>query len=347
VLTWRKSRGQRLPFARIKGVALHLPAHKLTNEAISAEFPEWDVAKISDKTGIQSRRIAGPNEFSSHLGICATQALIEKYSLDIASFDYLISVTQTPDFMLPGIASLIHEAVGMRPGSGALDVNLGCSGYVYGLGLAKGLIESGQASNVLLVTSDTYSKLLNPKDKSVRTIFGDGATATWVSSDGEAGSISGFSYGTDGSGGKHLMVPNGGLRSGGDVSPKSSNEIRGLQAGQFDLFMDGPEIFNFTLRVVGSTMEDVLGKSNLEEADVDYFVFHQANSFMLEHLVSKLCIPVEKAPILMREWGNTVSGTIPMALCELEKSGLTNVGSRLVLLGFGVGLSWAGVAVRL
>lgn len=341
-----KSRGQSLQFARIKGVALYLPDHKLTNEALSAEFPEWNVAKISDKTGIETRRIAGPTEFSSTLGVAATCELLQKYSLDISSFDYLIAVTQTPDFMLPGIASLIHEAVGMRAGSGALDVNLGCSGYVYGLGLAKGLIESGQASNVLLVTSDTYSKLLNPKDKSVRTIFGDGATATWISSDGEASSISGFSYGTDGSGGKHLMVPNGGLRSGGDISPKSPSDLRAIPTGPFDLFMDGPEIFNFTLRVVGPTIEDILNKSNLNEAEVDFFVFHQANAFMLKHLISKLGIPAEKAPIVMREWGNTVSGTIPMALCELEESGRTRLGSRLVLMGFGVGLSWAGVSIK-
>ncbi len=342
-----KSRGQRLPFARIKGVSFHLPQNKLTNEDISAEFPEWNVEKIYDKTGIQNRHIAAKDEFSSHLGSMAAMGLLAKYSIDVAKFDFLIAVTQTPDFMLPGIASQIHETIGMTEDSGALDVNLGCSGYVYGLGLAKGLIESGQASNVLLVTADTYSKLLNPKDKSVRTIFGDGGTATWVSSDGKPDSITGFSYGTDGSGAKHLMVPHGNLREGIEVSPKSNTSLRGLQRGHYDLFMDGPEIFNFTLRVVGRTLKEVLEKSELKEADVDFFVFHQANEFMLNHLVSKLGIPFEKAPVVMNEWGNTVSGTIPMALCELEKGGQTKSGSRLVLLGFGVGLSWAGASVVL
>lgn len=141
------------------------------------------------------------------------------------------------------------------------------------------------------------------------------------------------------------MVPNGGLRSGSEVNSKSSSGLRSLPSGPFDLFMNGPEIFNFTLRVVGSTLEDVLDKSNLKEAEVDYFVFHQANAFMLEHLISKLGIPAEKAPIVMGEWGNTVSGSIPMALCELEEQGLTSKPSSLVLIGFGVGLSWAGVSV--
>jgi 3-oxoacyl-[acyl-carrier-protein] synthase-3 len=334
-----------LNYSRVIGFAAHLPGQVLTNDEISSEFPEWEVSRISAKTGIETRHISSENEFSSDLAIAATEKLIAKHSIARSDIDYLLVVTQTPDRILPGIAPLVHEAIGMRSSAGAVDLNLGCSGYVYGLGVAKGLIESGQAANVLLVTSDTYTKLLNPKDKSVRTIFGDGATATWIGSDGAEDSITGFSYGTDGSGYSHLMVPNGGLKRIISPESKSSSVSRNFQTGAFDLYMDGPEIFNFTLRVVGDTLQEVLEKSKLKKSDVDFFVFHQANAFMLTHLVKKLEIPEEKAPILMRDWGNTVSGTIPMALIQMSDNGQLKPGSRLVLLGFGVGLSWAGVSL--
>lgn len=334
-------------FARIRLVEKYLPPGVLTNLEISQQFPEWDVTRISEKTGIEARHIAAEDEYSSSLGVSAARILLSSAELDISEFDYLIAVSQTPDFILPGIASLIHSELQMNRSAGAIDVNLGCSGYVYALGLAKGLIESGQANNVLLVTSDTYSKLLNPEDKSVRTIFGDGATATWISSGGADDSIAGFSYGTDGSGAEHLIVPNGGMRPGDEFSTKASADARNFPSSQFDLFMNGPEIFNFTLREVGRTLEDVLEKSNLSLDLVDFVLFHQANAFMLNHLIAKLKIPAHKAPILMKHWGNTVSGTIPMALTELYERGAIRPGSKLVLLGFGVGLSWAGASVCL
>lgn len=334
-------------FARIRQVEKYLPTGVLTNLEISKQFPEWGVDRISEKTGIEARHIAAKEEYSSSLGVAAAQNLLSSVELDVSEFDYLIAVSQTPDFILPGIASLIHGELQMDRSAGAIDVNLGCSGYVYALGLAKGLIETGQAKNILLVTSDTYSKLLNPEDKSVRTIFGDGATATWISTGGDQDSIAGFSYGTDGSGAQHLIVPNGGMRPGDGLSSKASAAARNFSPSQFDLFMNGPEIFNFTLREVGRTLEDVLEKSNLSLDVVDYVVFHQANAFMLKHLISKLGIAPQKAPILMKDWGNTVSGTIPMALTELYQRGEVGPGARLVLLGFGVGLSWAGVSVRL
>jgi 3-oxoacyl-[acyl-carrier-protein] synthase-3 len=333
--------------ARIKAVAKFLPDLELTNESLSLEFPEWNVEKIRQKTGIATRHIAGPNEYSSSMGFEAVKKLLLEFSLNPLEIDTLLVVTQTPDFMLPGIAPMIHDALEMRADTGAFDINVGCSGYVYGLGIAKGLIESDQAKNVVLVTSDSYSKLLNPADKSVRTIFGDGATATWISSDGAANSITGFTYGTDGSGAEHLLVPTGGLRNGEKLSPKSSALIRGFPPGPFDLFMNGPEIFKFTIRVVEQTLLEVLKKSKLSKDEVDFFVFHQANAFMLEHLVRKLDLPSEKAPILMKHWGNTVSGTIPMALTELTDSGRITAGTKLVLIGFGVGFSWAGASVVL
>ena len=333
-------------FAKVKAVAKYLPEGTLTNEQLSSEFPDWSVEKIAEKTGIHTRHIVN-NEFSSDLAIKAVKELIALTQLDIASVDFLIVVTQTPDYLLPGIASIVQNSVGLSRNTGAMDVNLGCSGYVYALGVAKGLIETGQARKVIVSTSDTYSKLLNRSDKSVRTIFGDGATATLIENDSDVESIRGLTYGTDGSGAGNLIVPKGGIRNGEQEFLKTSEAARGLEAGHFNLFMDGPEIFNFTIAIAEASLDETLKKANLKKEEIDLFVFHQANAFMLEHLRKKLNLPTEKFPVLMGEWGNTVSGTIPMALSELILNGKIKSGSKVLCMGFGVGLSWGATVLTL
>lgn len=329
--------------ARIAAVEYHLPEAVLTNEALASEFPEWTVEKISAKTGISRRHIAASDEFSSDLATAAGLALFERHGIDASSVEYLIVCTQSPDYFLPSTSCLVQERLGLPPTSGATDITLGCSGYIYALGLAKGLIESGQVSNVLVITADTYTKFINPADKSVRTIFGDGAAATWVTDDGDADAIAAITYGTDGSGGKSLIVPNGGLRSGSDLQPKADPSARGLEAAGYDLYMDGPDIFNFTLKVVPESVETILAKAQLRLEDIDLFVFHQANAFMLEHLRKKLGVPSERFFVALEESGNTVSSTIPIALTEAERQGALKKGMRVMLLGFGVGLSWGGL----
>lgn len=329
--------------ARIAAVDYYLPETVLTNEDLSAEFPEWSVEKISGKTGIDRRHISGPDEFSSDLAIAAGRRLFERQGIDPQSIDYVILCTQSPDYYLPSTACIVQDALGIPTSAGATDITLGCSGYVYALGLAKGLIESGQAQNVLVVTADTYTKFINPADKSVRTIFGDGAAATLVSDDGTDSAITAMTYGTDGSGGKSLIVPNGGLRSGAGLQPKADTATRELVASGYDLYMDGPDIFNFTLRVVPDTVEQILAKAQLERDDIDLFVFHQANAFMLEHLRKKLGVPTDRFFVSLAESGNTVSSTIPIALADAERQGKLVAGMRVMLLGFGVGLSWGGL----
>jgi 3-oxoacyl-[acyl-carrier-protein] synthase-3 len=332
--------------SRIKAISTYLPQRIETVDDLEEMFPEWSSKRISEKTGIFSRHISADDEFSSHMAVAASRKLFVSTGIQPEDVDCLILVTQTPDFILPTTACLVHEGLGLRADAGALDVNLGCSGYVYALGLAKGLIDSKQVRNVLVVTSDTYTKLLNPLDKSVRSIFGDGATATLLDGDGDSESITGLVQGTDGSGAGLLIVPHGGLRDGAQVNPAASAKERKLEKSQHDLYMDGPGIFNFTLRVVGPLVHDSLEKSNLSFESVDYIVFHQANAFMLKHIVEKLDIPLVKAPILMRDWGNTVSSTIPMALHSLLADAAAR-DYRLLLAGFGVGLSWAGIAVKI
>lgn len=329
--------------ARISGIEYHLPATVLDNHALSAEFPEWSVEKIAAKTGIDRRHIAGPDEFSSDLAIAAGRKLLDARGIDPAEVEYLIVCTQSPDYYLPSTACVVQDALGLPTSAGATDITLGCSGYVYALGLAKGLIESGQVSNVLVITADTYSKFINPADKSVRTIFGDGAAATLVTGDGEADALGAFSYGTDGAGAKSLIVPHGGLRDGVALQPKADAAARELSPSGHDLFMDGPEIFNFTLAVVPDSVETILAKAGLEQDDVDLFVFHQANAFMLEHLRKKLKVPAEKFFVSLGESGNTVSSTIPIALADAVSAGALRPGMKVMLLGFGVGLSWGGL----
>lgn len=329
--------------ARIAAVDYYLPEAVLTNEDLSKEFPEWSVEKISSKTGIDRRHIAGPDEFSSHLAIAAGRTLLEDRQIDPTSIDYLIVCTQSPDYYLPSTACIVQDALGLPTSAGATDITLGCSGYIYGLGLAKGLIESGQAARILVITADTYTKFVNPADKSVRTIFGDGAAATLVTDEGDADSITAITYGTDGAGARSLIVPNGGLRNGADIQPKAAAVDRDLESSGYDLYMDGPDIFNFTLRVVPGTVDEILGKAGLELEDIDLFVFHQANAFMLEHLRKKLGVPAERFFVSLAESGNTVSSTIPIALADAERAGALKPGMRVMLLGFGVGLSWGGL----
>ncbi|WP_053386835.1 3-oxoacyl-ACP synthase III family protein [Leucobacter japonicus] len=335
-------------YARVTAVDYHLPERVLTNADLSEEFPEWSVDKIAAKTGIHQRHIAGPDEYSSDLAVAAGRRLIERDGIDPESIDYVLVVTQTPDYLLPTTACIVHEGLGLRSSAGAADINLGCSGYVYGLGQAKGLIESGQASRVLLITADTYTKLVNPRDKSVRTIFGDGAAATLVEADAADEAverITAMTYGTDGSGAGRLVVPHGGLRGGADLEPRSTAAARELESNGYDLYMDGPEIFNFTLRVVPESVDAVLAKAQAGLDDIDLFVFHQANAFMLEHLRKKLAVPQEKFFVSLAETGNTVSSSIPIALADAASAGALRPGMRVMLLGFGVGLSWGGLVL--
>lgn len=333
-------------YAAITGVAAYLPESVLSNADLERQFPEWSVQKIANKTGISERRIAGPQQFSSDLATEAANNLFTAFNIDRTTVEFIILCTQSPDFYLPTTACLVQEMLEIPQTCGALDINLGCSGYVYALGLAKGLIESGQVQNVLLLTADTYSKFLNNSDKSVRTIFGDGASATFIEATAENPSITGLNFGTDGSGAKHLIVPNGGLRSGVDIAPKSLSTDRGFDSEELDLYMDGPEIFNFTIRVVPESIDKILAKASLSIEEIDLFVFHQANTFMLNHLRKSLGIPEEKFFISLENTGNTVSSTIPIALSAALEQGVLHPKMKVLVLGFGVGLSWGGAVVN-
>jgi 3-oxoacyl-[acyl-carrier-protein] synthase-3 len=335
--------------AVIKAIEYHLPERSLTNSQLIDEFPEWTTEKIEQKTGIAERRIAAQDECSSDLGVTAAQKLFSSGACRPDEIDYILLCTQTPDYFLPTTACIMQERLDIPTTAGALDFNLGCSGYVYGLGLAKGLIETGQARNVLLITAETYSKLLSPDDKSVRAIFGDAAAATLITGSELENSQSGewigpFVFGTDGGGAQNLIVPAGGMRQRHASSEKSDDDEN--RNPDDCLYMNGPEIFTFTLRVVPKTVEKLLSQARKRLEDIDLFVFHQANKYMLDYLQKKLKIPEEKFYIAMRHCGNTVCSTIPIALKHALEENRLQPGQQAMLVGFGVGYSWGGTLIR-
>lgn len=335
--------------ARIAAIEYHLPETVLTNNDLSEIFKEWSPEKIFEKTGILERRIAAENETAADLAFYAAEKLLSKNGIDHNSIDFLILCTQAPDYKLPTSACLLQHRLKLPTDCGAVDMNLGCSGYVYGLALAKGLIEGGIRKNVLLLTADTYSKLINPNDRSVRTLFGDGAAATLVSAaNGVEQKIGPFVLGTDGAGGENLIVPAGGARE--PSNQKSSMEYAdssGNRRSRDNLFMNGAEIMRFTLSAVPKAMKALLESAGKSVSDFDHVIFHQANGFMLDSLRKKMNIPKEKFLVELDTVGNTVSSTIPIAIARAKEKHLIKAGDRALLMGFGVGYSWGGVVVEL
>lgn len=338
--------------AQIGAIAFHLPEKILTNDELALMFPEWPASQIEAKIGIKQRHIAADNETSADLAYKAAEKLFASGKCRPEDIDFILLCTESPDYFLPPSSTLLQARLGIPTTCGALDINLACSGYVYTLSLAKGLIESGSAKNVLLLTAETYSKFMHPRDKSVRTVFGDAAAATWVRAvecePEDMPFIGPFVFGTDGTGGESLIVKTGAMRQVGSLKDHFDSEPD--ENGQFPdnfLFMDGPSIFSFTLKTVPSAIKKLLSNSSLQMEDINLFVFHQANSFMLESL-RKICrIPLERFVVDFVDKGNTVSSTIPIALSEALRKGVQLSNGPLMLVGFGVGLSWAACIIRL
>lgn len=301
-------------------IAYELPDKVLSNGDLVRTYAEWTEEKIFAKTGIASRRVADVNESALDLAERAARRLFAEYGVCADEIDFLLLCTQSPEYRLPSSACLLQDRLGIPTTAGALAFDHGCSGFIYGLSLAKGLVAGGMAKNVLLVTAETYTKYIADDDKSTRSIFGDGAAATLVD-ELTASKIGAFSFGTDGSGAEKLIVRDG------------------------RLFMDGPDIFNFTLDVVPKTMDDVLAKNGMTRDDIDLYVFHQANKFMLDTIREVNGLPSGKFYLNLEMTGNTVSSTIPIALKQLENDGRLKSGVNVMLMGFGVGLSWGSTII--
>lgn len=319
---------------RISEIETYFPEKKVTNEDLQKEFPEWSPEKIFNKVGVKQRYTASAEETVLELAVKASEKLLKK--IDKNEIDFILFCTQSPDYHLPTTACILQDRLGLRKNIGALDFNLGCSGFVYGLSMAKGLIATGVAQNILLVTAETYTKYLRKSDKSNRTIFGDGAAATLIQKD-EAKENFQFILGTDGSGYDNLIVRNGGGRNRINKEDEVGN----------CLYMNGQNIFIFTIEKIPALVKEILEKNNLTKNDVDYYIFHQANAHILRRQREILDIPEEKFYINLEKYGNTVSSTIPIALKDALETGKVKRGQKIMLIGFGVGLSWGATIVEL
>ena len=331
--------------AYIKAISYYLPEKVLTNEELVKEFPEWDVEKVYSKVGVRERHLAGEAETAGDLAEKAALKLFEEYQVSPSDIDFLLLCTQSPDYYLPSTACILQERLGIPTSAGAFDYDLGCSGCIYGMAVAKGLIAAGLASNVLLLTAETYTKYLHPEDKSNRTIFGDGAAACLISKEKGLAEIGDFVFGTDGSGADNLIVKTQGARCR-ERTGLSTEDDDGHVNREDYLYMNGSAIFNFTLEQVPPMMKHLLEKSGLTKDEIDYFVFHQANKYMLSTL-RKICgIPKNKFHIDLERTGNTVSSTVLISMKDCLEQEQIHPGMKVMACGFGVGLSYGGTILH-
>lgn len=331
---------------KIAGVAAALPPARSDVEPIGGMAPA-ELAKVVASTGVKARHVVPPGMCTSDLCVAAAERLLARLGWERSTIDLLIFVTQTPDYVLPATACSLHGRLGLAKHCAAFDVNLGCSGYVYGLSLAGTHLQTGAASRVLLLVGDTISKVVSPQDRSVAYLFGDAGTATALERSDGAPKMH-FVTGSDGSGAPHLQIPGGMFRA------PSSEETRTLVAHEGGnvrsaehLYMNGPEIFNFTIREVPAMIGAVLATAGWGMDEPDGFVLHQANRFMLDYLAKRMKLPADRVVLALENFGNTSSASIPLALCERLPHRLAQGPAKLVLAGFGVGFSWAAAAVEM
>lgn len=330
--------------AYIKCISYYLPEQVYTNEDLVRDFPEWSVDKVMKKVGVETRHLAAADETAGDMAEKAARKLFEEYGVEPTSIDFLLLCTQSPDYFLPSTSCVLQNRLGIPTSAGAFDYNLGCSGCIYGMAVAKGLIAAGIAKNVLLLTAETYNKYLHPDDKSNRSIFGDGAAACLISTEGFA-KIGEFVLGTDGSGANNLIVKTGASRCK-QATSESTEDSEGHIWRDDYLYMNGGAIFNFTLDAVPAMMKKLLEKSGLQKDNIDYYVFHQANQFMLSTIRKVCSLPKEKYYLDMANVGNTVSSTILIGLKESVGNGIIREDMNVMACGFGVGLSWGGTVLR-
>ncbi|MBQ7722750.1 MAG: ketoacyl-ACP synthase III, partial [Selenomonadaceae bacterium] len=326
---------ERPMFATIRAISTYLPAAIENNsELVDARFMK--------KIGVKCRHISASDESAGDLAFNAAEKLFAEHDINRDETDFILLCTQHPDHLGPHTSAHLQHRLGLKKSVGTMDISLGCSGYIYGLAVAKGLIETGLCKKILFITSSVYTKYINVRDKSTRPLFGDGATATWIDG-GDTESLRAFVFGSDGSRFDKLIIPVGGSRHMPRDNPEIfSTDDNGNYRSNYEIFMDGMAITYFTLREVPPLIENILSAANLTRADLDYCIFHQANKFMMTYLRDKAGLNDVPFHNDISETGNLVSGSVPIAIEQVVK----NVGSsnlkRVMLAGYGVGLSWAG-----
>ena len=328
----------------ISGIAAAVPSIVYDNLEGAEFFSEKERKSVVRMTGIRQRRVASPEICASDLCYEAADQLLKEMNIDRDTIDLLIYVSQTPDYRMPATGIILQDRLGLSKDTAAFDVNLGCSGYVYGLSMAFSYLNNKSFRRVLLLNGETRTRAYSFKDKSTGLLFGDGGTATLIEKRDEAGGST-FSLNSDGSRSHYIMIKSGGYRN--RSTPESLQEkvyedgsIRTDEHG----VMDGAGVFDFTIKDIPADIELVLNEFGCSIDGIDFFLLHQANKFITDHIAKKLQIPLEKVPYSLQKYGNTSSVSIPLTIVsELRDSPIID-NCKILMSGFGVGLSW-GTAI--
>jgi 3-oxoacyl-[acyl-carrier-protein] synthase-3 len=331
---------------KISDINYHLPVFNLTNKMISDYHPHWDVDKTSIKTGVNNRHISDQNETAFDLSVNAVSKLFTKSKIKMDEIGAIIYCTQSPDYIMPSNSHLIHKHFNFINSVWCFDYNLACSGFVYGIAIARGFIETKMAKHILLITSDTYSRYINDKDRSTRLLFGDGAAASIISYTSGKGIID-IILSTDGSSYKSFYIPAGGARMPlSSFTRIESQDIIGNVKSKENIHMEGKKVFDFISKTVPDQILDLLRRNNLKLKDIDQFIFHQASKLTLDSLANTLGIDENKYFTNLKDIGNTVSSSIPIALKQAIDLNRIQKGDLIIISGFGVGLSWGSILYK-
>ncbi|MCC9064202.1 ketoacyl-ACP synthase III [Flavobacterium piscisymbiosum] len=330
----------------IKGISCCVPKNTERNIDLDILTPE-EIQKFIDATGVEERRVVTKEICTSDLCCEAAEKLIKDLNWQKEEIEILVFVSQTADYILPVSAAILQDRLGLSTNCIAFDVPLGCSGYVYGISIIASMMKAIGIKKGLLLAGDTSSKLISKSDKSTVPLFGDGGSATAFELDENADNLL-FDLGTDGSGYKAIMIPDGGSRNRiNEDSLKVINIEEGISRNSCNLILDGMDVFGFGISQAPKTVNKLIEKFEIDKDAIDHFVFHQANLMMNKMIVKKLKLPVEKVPYSLKEFGNTSSATIPLTIAAQLKESLTNESKDLIICGFGVGLSWGTAKIRL
>jgi 3-oxoacyl-[acyl-carrier-protein] synthase III len=326
----------------ITKIAYAVPTQRLTHDEVARRFGQEQMDRTAASTGIMERRVAPPGVCASDLAAHAAAALLANPDADPQTLDLMLFASQTPDYLLPSTACILQQRLGLPKTVAAFDINLGCSQYVYSLGVAYSMLAAGVANRALVMTGDTVSRIINPLDRSVVPLFGDAGSATIVERVPDGSGFLAFDFGTDGAGAQALIWPASGLRLPRSAeTAKPQTDKTGSVRSQNDMFMDGAAVFMFTMRVVPETVARVLARAGATLDDVDLFVFHQASKFIVDNAVRKLKIPADKVHMKLEDLGNSGGSTVAVCLADALAKGILKPGMKVLMSAFGVGLSWA------
>lgn len=330
----------------IKHIEYYLPEKVISNLDFARDNPEWNIEKIEEKSGVKNRHVVEPNQTALDIAIKAIEKLFVSGVVTKDQIDAVIFCTQSQDYVMPANSFLIHKHFDFNQNVWTFDYNLACSGYIFGLAITRGIIETGLAKNVLLINSETYSKYLNPKDRSTNILFGDGAAASFISSENSAGIID-IILSSNGEKFDTFYIPAGGMKIPKSIHTKETNiDHSGNAKSLENIHMNGFAVWQFISKNVSEQITTLLERNDLSTDDIDLFVFHQASKLTLDSLVKMLKLNDDKVFVNLQDVGNTVSASIPIALKDAEQRGRLKKGNLILLSGFGVGLSWGSIIMR-